>query len=84
MGVFEENALPMDQKPETPSEGTISSTLCPFCSAPWSRDNIKIYDVDAENQCESGRFDPENCTIEITCHSCKRLMYKKEGFIINW
>lgn len=54
--------------------------LCPFCSAPWSDSNIKTYNLDAAEQCESGRFWPETCDIVITCHSCKREMYRKEGF----
>jgi hypothetical protein len=67
----------IDQNQEAPD---ISKILCPFCSAPWSEENIRTYDLDAADQCDSGRFEPENCTIEIACNSCKRVMYRKEGF----
>jgi hypothetical protein len=54
--------------------------LCPFCSAEWNDENIKTYNLDAADQCESGRFGPETCDIVITCHSCGKEMYRKEGF----
>ena len=53
--------------------------LCPFCGATWSDDNVKLYDLDAGDHCASGRFYNEQCTISISCHSCKREMYRKEG-----
>lgn len=57
----------------------LSRILCPFCSAPWNESNIRLYDLDAADQCASGRFEPENCTVSIVCHSCEREMYRKEG-----
>ena len=58
----------------------ISATLlCPFCSAPWTEENIHIWDVDSANQCDSGRFEPPTYSISIKCHACKREMYRKEG-----
>lgn len=57
--------------------------LCPYCSAPWSEENVEIYDLDAADQCESGRIDPKTATIDITCHACSRLMYRKEGQVIR-
>lgn len=47
--------------------------------AEWSDDNIQLHDLDAGDHCQSGRFYPENCTISIVCHACKREMYRKEG-----
>ena len=64
-------------------EGDISKIVCPFCSAPWSEDNIRTFDLDAGDHCESGRFYSECCTIEIKCHSCGHLMYRKEGFALD-
>ncbi len=64
--------------------GDISKILCPFCSAPWSEDNIKLFDLDAGDHCTSGRFYAECCTIKITCHKCEKLMYEKEGKEIEW
>jgi len=60
--------------------GDISAISCPFCHEPWSEANIRTYDLDAGDHCESGRFYAECCTIDITCHACKRLIYRKEGF----
>jgi hypothetical protein len=57
----------------------VSFIICPFCSAPWSEENMNFWDLDAGDECESGRFGPETVSIEIVCHSCKRLMYRKEG-----
>ena len=48
---------------------------CIWCSAPWSDENVKVYDFDAADQCESGRFGPEEVTVSIVCHACNRLMY---------
>jgi hypothetical protein len=53
--------------------------LCPFCSAPWSDSNLRLYDLDAGDHCASGRFSPENCSVLITCHRCDRDMYRKDG-----
>lgn len=61
----------------------LSKVLCPFCSEPWNEKNIRTYDLDAGDHCASGRFYAECCTIEITCHKCERLMYKKEGYEIG-
>lgn len=52
---------------------------CIWCSAEWSDDNIKVYDFDASDHCDSGRFSPETVSVSIVCHSCKREMYRKEG-----
>jgi hypothetical protein len=69
--------------PET-DNGNLSKILCVFCSAPWDESNIRLYDLDAADQCASGRFDAENCTVSIVCHACGREMYRKEGFEIGW
>ena len=57
----------------------LDKILCVFCNTPWDESNIQLYDLDAADQCASGRFDPENCTVRIVCHSCGREMYRKEG-----
>jgi hypothetical protein len=57
----------------------VSYILCPWCNAPWSDDNMQLYDLDAGDQCDSGRFGPESVSIKITCHACHRLMYQKDG-----
>lgn len=53
--------------------------LCPFCSAPWSDSNLKLFDLDAGDHCDSGRFHAECCSVKIVCHACDRLMYQKDG-----
>lgn len=57
----------------------VSFIRCPFCNAPWSEQNMKFWDLDAADECESGRFGPETVSISMTCHACNRLMYRKEG-----
>lgn len=55
--------------------------LCVFCSAPWTADMIK---VEAEVGLETGYYgdtylDGEGvAVVDITCSSCKRLVYRKE------
>lgn len=53
--------------------------ICCFCSAPWSDENLHVWDVDSADQCESGRFEPPTYSVSIKCHECKREMYRKEG-----
>ena len=50
---------------------------CIWCSAPWSDENVRIYDIDAADHCESGRFGPETACVSIGCHACGREMYRK-------
>ncbi len=57
---------------------------CPFCSADWSESNVKLFDLDAGDHCESGRFYQECCTVSIVCHACDREMYRKEGTEIGY
>lgn len=52
---------------------------CIWCNAGWSDQNIRLYDLDAGDHCNSGRFYPENCVVSIVCHSCDREVYRKEG-----
>lgn len=66
-------------KAERAKKKATAVILCPFCSAPWSDDNVQLFDLDAGDHCESGRFYPEQCTVTISCHACKREMYRKEG-----
>lgn len=58
---------------------TLFRPKCVWCSADWSDDNIKVYDLDAGDHCDSGRFYAESCTVSISCHKCGKEMYRKEG-----
>lgn len=54
--------------------------LCVFCNAPWTADMIK---VSAEAEMENGYYgdswvDHIDTVVDITCSSCKRLVYRKE------
>jgi hypothetical protein len=70
-------------EPGTNAVKVTSHILCPFCSAPWSDENVCLYDLDAGDHCESGRFYAECCTVSIVCHACEREMYRKEGATIE-
>ena len=54
--------------------------ICVFCNAPWTDDMIAVYDIDARHGSGSYDFGPENqrATVDITCSSCDRLIYRKE------
>lgn len=54
--------------------------ICPFCNAKWTDDMIRVYDIDASHGCGSYDFGPEDerATVDITCASCERLIYRKE------
>lgn len=61
------------------AEATTIGPSCPFCHAPWSDSNVHLYDLDAGDHCNSGRYYAECCTVRIECHACEREMYRKEG-----
>jgi hypothetical protein len=54
--------------------------ICVFCNAPWTDEMIRVYDVDASHGEGSYDFGPEDerATVDITCSSCERLIYRKE------
>ena len=54
--------------------------ICVFCNALWTDDMIRVFDIDASHGEGSYDFGPENqqATVDITCTSCKRLIYRKE------
>ncbi len=55
--------------------------ICGFCNAPWTDDMLKLY---AEADMEWGYYpgdvyvDGIDATVDITCGSCHRLIYRKE------
>lgn len=59
----------------------IPPPICVFCNAPWTDDMVKVFATAYEYH---GYYDGDiwvnrvDTSIEITCSSCKRLVYKKE------
>jgi len=54
--------------------------LCVFCNAPWTDEMLKVL---AETETEPGYYGETyvvgtDITIDVTCSSCKRLVYRKE------
>ena len=55
--------------------------LCVFCSAPWTDDMLKVF---AEAELEHGYYEGDvsvesiDAMIDVTCSTCKRLVYRKE------
>lgn len=54
--------------------------LCVYCSAPWTEDMMSVY---ADADIEHGYYDDMyiehiDMVVDVTCSSCKRLVYRKE------
>lgn len=55
--------------------------ICVFCNAPWTDDMVKVY---AKAELEYGYYpgdvtlDHVDTTVDVTCTSCQRLIYRKE------
>jgi hypothetical protein len=62
-----------DERPPPP--------LCVFCSAPWTDEMLKVY---AKGDYDFGYYPGEfsvdgyDVTIDVTCSTCGRLVYRKE------
>lgn len=59
----------------------IPPPLCVWCSAPWTDDMMK---VSAEAEMYHGYYEGDvsvdfiDVTVDVTCSTCKRLVYRKE------
>ena len=55
--------------------------ICVFCNAPWTDDMLKVM---AEADIENGYYEGDysvvgyDVSIDVTCSSCNRLVYRKE------
>lgn len=55
--------------------------LCVWCNAPWTDDMLTVF---ASTEIEDGYYEGEyylretDISIDVTCSSCKRVVYKKE------
>lgn len=57
----------MDKKP-----------LCPYCNAEWTNEMIRV-EVEEASGCDScGQT--SRVEIEIKCHKCERVIYRKQGY----
>lgn len=68
------------QGAEAPNDGP-PPPLCVFCSAPWTDDMLKVYaQGDFDHGFYPGDFMVEgyDMTIDVTCSTCNRLVYRKE------
>ena len=54
--------------------------ICVYCNAPWTDEMITVYDIDVKQGCGSYDFGPydQRATVDITCSTCGRLIYRKE------
>jgi hypothetical protein len=55
--------------------------LCVYCNAPWTDEMLKVYTTgDFDFGYYPGEFSVEgyDTTIDVTCSSCNRLVYRKE------
>lgn len=60
--------------------------ICVFCNARWTDDMIRVL---AESEVSTGYYgDPDGvttqATIDVTCSSCNRLIYRKEVSGETW
>lgn len=63
------------------NDDKIPPPLCVWCSAPWTDDMVKAYvQVDIENGYYEGDYSVNSAdiTLDITCSTCNRLVYRKE------
>lgn len=51
--------------------------LCVHCNTPWSDENQMRYDGEILDSAATGHVISDS--IELTCHSCGKVMYRKEG-----
>ena len=68
----------MDDRRLPDSAGYVLRPLCPFCSAPWTDDMIKV-EAEAASGCDTCGFGGgTHGEVRINCASCTRLIYIKE------
>lgn len=61
---------------------SVNNIICPFCNTLWDENMlIDLYGMeDGLDSCSYGAS--AYIDIEIKCHNCARVIYKKEG--ISW
>lgn len=55
---------------------------CIWCSAPWSDDNVRIYDSERGSwgSDSMGSFTDVTLEVAIVCHECGKEVYRRGGF----
>lgn len=62
----------------------VAHIKCGWCSAPWSGENLRVYDGHTSRGCDTCDYGSETTvSIKITCHVCKKLMYEKQGYLVE-
>lgn len=64
--------MPKDKKEPDPPP-----PLCVFCSAPWTDDMLKAYAEADVTFGDYGCVEAVEITVDVTCSSCRRLVYRK-------
>lgn len=58
-----------------------AAPICVFCNARWTDEMVNIEARSGGGGCDTCGMDGEaNYRVEIKCHSCKRVIYIKEGY----
>lgn len=53
--------------------------LCPYCSAPWTDDMVRVEASIASHGCDTcGHGARVEGSVDIECSTCKKLIYRKE------
>jgi uncharacterized Zn finger protein (UPF0148 family) len=63
----------------TVGDNAVGKLICPVCRAPIKKEDVRLYNLDAQDECEDGRFGPETCTVEIVCHVCQTALFREDG-----
>ncbi len=62
----------------------IKRPLCPYCRAEWTDEMITFEDVSMSEGCDTcGYGSGAEFTLDIHCHKCKKLIYRKEGLSVE-
>ena len=84
---WDDEAAPAPKVKKPPPE-KIPPPLCVWCSAPWTEDMMAVYACADVEEGYYGGVDRVAATviIEVTCSSCKRVVYQKEccGNVDHW
>lgn len=58
--------------------------LCVWCNAPWTDDMLNVYSECDISFGDYGTLEGIETTIDVTCSSCNRLVYRKHVTHDGW